>query len=459
VRSKSLTLLQSASDEVESAVLADDKDAGTERLRLSGMQRDRLAHGSDQRAVLQLRGLPRCLCEPGSLEDFLRTHNLASCIANVRVLPLDGKRVGCALLKAKSAEDLQKLAKFFHGCQLGASGPIAVSIAPIRSQRPAPAAPPTATSPEEAKEPSKPPPCSTSSTCTAPDLVPPPGLGDHDVPPTPDGLLDLQQAGGSAPVAPSGLSARPCTGDSAPMPSQPGLTPEARAQVAEMLVRLGRCPSAAAAPRGPGHIAVHMQTKLASCSRPRAVAASSGTAADEPNQPQLGRKARRAARLAKLASSRAAPRVRPEVVGSKAFCDSEASISPYMSSSTSNYDASLEPMKVFVKPLCRGRSGLYAETMAGLPIPMVSGGHAMARQADVMLERGNMQHLSASRLADADVWRLDEFERSTSPGSSCSTMTSEEQAQVCAVGAPPVAVRPPPGLEPPTWMPQSTLSV
>mmetsp|Transcript_58638 Transcript_58638/g.163618 ORF Transcript_58638/g.163618 Transcript_58638/m.163618 type:complete len:442 (-) Transcript_58638:165-1490(-) len=97
-------------------------------IRASELRWDDLAGRREWRTALQLRGLPRALCQRGQLEAFLHCHGLLEKVASVRILPSKG-RLGCAVLKAKSVDDVQTIAKFFHGRQFGFSIPVAVSFA------------------------------------------------------------------------------------------------------------------------------------------------------------------------------------------------------------------------------------------------------------------------------------------------------------------------------------------
>jgi len=84
----------------------------------------------EKRTALHLRGLPRTLCEPGTLELLLMKYDLWHGVAGVRVLPLWSKKFGCAVIVAKSVDKVAGIAKFFHGCQFSTNClPIAVSFA------------------------------------------------------------------------------------------------------------------------------------------------------------------------------------------------------------------------------------------------------------------------------------------------------------------------------------------
>lgn len=98
-------------------------------LKFSELSWEDLKNKREQRTSLHLRGLPRKLCMPGALEALISQNGLEDMVSGVRLLPqAAGARLGCAVLTARSVEEVPKLAKFFHGRQFGASAPVAVSF-------------------------------------------------------------------------------------------------------------------------------------------------------------------------------------------------------------------------------------------------------------------------------------------------------------------------------------------
>jgi len=97
--------------------------------RLSEIRWDALANRREQRRVLNLRGLPSKLSTADALRAWLRAEGLGHIVENVKVLPGKAGRLACAVLRAREAADVERLAKFFHGRQCGAGSPIAVSFA------------------------------------------------------------------------------------------------------------------------------------------------------------------------------------------------------------------------------------------------------------------------------------------------------------------------------------------
>jgi len=97
--------------------------------RLSEIRWDALANGREQRRVLNLRGLPSKLSTADALRAWLRAEGLGHAVEDLKVLPGKAGRLSCAVLRAREAADVERLAKFFHGRQCGAGSPIAVSFA------------------------------------------------------------------------------------------------------------------------------------------------------------------------------------------------------------------------------------------------------------------------------------------------------------------------------------------
>lgn len=100
-------------------------------LCMSQVRWDDFSGRREWRTALQLRGVPAKLCEPGALEELLKGYGLHASVASVRVVRSKGRGPGCAVIKARSVEDVPALAKFFHGSQFGNSMPIAVSYAAV----------------------------------------------------------------------------------------------------------------------------------------------------------------------------------------------------------------------------------------------------------------------------------------------------------------------------------------
>mmetsp|Transcript_108068 Transcript_108068/g.230753 ORF Transcript_108068/g.230753 Transcript_108068/m.230753 type:complete len:361 (-) Transcript_108068:143-1225(-) len=102
-------------------------------LMMSQLRWEDLASNREWRTALQLRGLPKVMCDTRILKAFLEANGLLDLVASVRVMPTKGKQLGCAIVNAKAVRDVPKLAKFFHGRQLCSGGmPISVSFAAIQ---------------------------------------------------------------------------------------------------------------------------------------------------------------------------------------------------------------------------------------------------------------------------------------------------------------------------------------
>jgi len=97
--------------------------------RLSEIRWDALANRREQRRVLNLRGLPSKLSTADALHAWLRAEGLGHTVEDLKVLPGKAGRLVCAVLRAREAADVERLAKFFHGRQCGTGSPIAVSFA------------------------------------------------------------------------------------------------------------------------------------------------------------------------------------------------------------------------------------------------------------------------------------------------------------------------------------------
>jgi len=97
--------------------------------RLQEVSWQGLKNKTEWRTSLNLRGLPRKLCDPGALENVMRQNGLMELVSDLRVKPpAAGARLGSAVITACSVDEVPKLAKFFHGRQFGSSAPVAVSF-------------------------------------------------------------------------------------------------------------------------------------------------------------------------------------------------------------------------------------------------------------------------------------------------------------------------------------------
>lgn len=105
-------------------------------LLLSRLRWEDLASQREERTSLRLRGLPPGLCEPARLRTFLASQGLSDAVSSVSTARGIGRRgLGEAIVKARSSADVQRIAKFFHGCRLGNSLPVMVSFAAERGAR------------------------------------------------------------------------------------------------------------------------------------------------------------------------------------------------------------------------------------------------------------------------------------------------------------------------------------
>lgn len=112
------------------ASATDARPCKVHSLRISEVRWASVASNREQRLSLHLRALPAKLCNPKEMEALLQAEGLWESVESLRVLPGRGGRLGCAVLNARQAAHVQKLAKFFHGRQFGSSTPVAVSFAP-----------------------------------------------------------------------------------------------------------------------------------------------------------------------------------------------------------------------------------------------------------------------------------------------------------------------------------------
>lgn len=99
-------------------------------LELNQICWDRFASQKEWRTCLQLRGLPKRLCEKRALQAFLLQHGLMSDVQKVEVRAKIGPRVGSAVLNASSIDGAERLARFFHGRVVSTGAmPVSVSFA------------------------------------------------------------------------------------------------------------------------------------------------------------------------------------------------------------------------------------------------------------------------------------------------------------------------------------------
>jgi len=99
-------------------------------LELNQICWDRFASQKEWRTCLQLRGLPKRLCEKRALQAFLLQHYLMSDVQKVEVRAKIGPRIGSAVLYASSVDGAERLARFFHGRVVSTgSMPVSVSFA------------------------------------------------------------------------------------------------------------------------------------------------------------------------------------------------------------------------------------------------------------------------------------------------------------------------------------------
>lgn len=171
-----------------------------QELRASLLSWSDLAAKTEHRTALHLRGIPKLLGDETTFKAFLAGQGLLEKVASVCFTPGSARQTGCAILVAKTPEDVPALAKFFHGRQIMGSRPIAVSFASghedklqkspgdgvdareLKLQSLAPKAPgavsPTASTDLEICSPRSASSCSGSHSSQAESsMEPPPGLG------------------------------------------------------------------------------------------------------------------------------------------------------------------------------------------------------------------------------------------------------------------------------------------
>jgi len=104
--------------------------------QLSQLNWDQLDKKQEWRTALQLRGLPKRLCDQHAFEALLTSCGLMGSVDKVEVLPPSrGSRVGSAIIHAKYVAEVPKVAKYFHGGMFqGSASPVAVSFATDQGQ-------------------------------------------------------------------------------------------------------------------------------------------------------------------------------------------------------------------------------------------------------------------------------------------------------------------------------------
>eukprot|EP00442_Polarella_glacialis_P046682 CAMPEP_0115129868 /NCGR_PEP_ID=MMETSP0227-20121206/52076_1 /TAXON_ID=89957 /ORGANISM="Polarella glacialis, Strain CCMP 1383" /LENGTH=357 /DNA_ID=CAMNT_0002534877 /DNA_START=84 /DNA_END=1157 /DNA_ORIENTATION=+ len=104
--------------------------------QLSQLNWDQLDKKQEWRTALQLRGLPKRLCDQRAFEALLTSCGLMGSVDKVEVLPPSrGSRVGSAIIHAKYVAEVPKVAKYFHGGMFqGSASPVAVSFATDQGQ-------------------------------------------------------------------------------------------------------------------------------------------------------------------------------------------------------------------------------------------------------------------------------------------------------------------------------------
>jgi hypothetical protein len=111
------------------------------RMRTSQLNWEDLAAKREHRTALLLRGLPTALCDEAAFRALLSTKDMLRLVRRVKVLPTRGRSVGYVFVEVNSVDDVQRVAKFFHGRQFGGGHSVAVSFSPA-GQRGTAASPP-----------------------------------------------------------------------------------------------------------------------------------------------------------------------------------------------------------------------------------------------------------------------------------------------------------------------------
>eukprot|EP00419_Tripos_fusus_P056727 CAMPEP_0172928848 /NCGR_PEP_ID=MMETSP1075-20121228/218118_1 /TAXON_ID=2916 /ORGANISM="Ceratium fusus, Strain PA161109" /LENGTH=338 /DNA_ID=CAMNT_0013790135 /DNA_START=86 /DNA_END=1107 /DNA_ORIENTATION=- len=87
-------------------------------LRLCDIQWEALANRREQRRVLNLRGLPTKLCTTEALNAWLRAGGLGDTVEDLKVFPGKAGRLGCAVVRAREAADVESLENYFMAASL-----------------------------------------------------------------------------------------------------------------------------------------------------------------------------------------------------------------------------------------------------------------------------------------------------------------------------------------------------
>jgi len=199
--------------EAKTTIVGTAKPRYVDQLRLSQVRWEDLANHQERRTVLQLRGLPPRLCQPGALKALMLAQGLLDKVARLSIAPGRLGRPGCAKLYAKGIDEVSVLTKFFHGRQFGGSSLVAVSFAADQGLKPLGAEPWRIGIKEAFKEFGRGPELGTESTRSntpresshsggppeepAKILPPPPGLAEA--------LMDIRLQGPLTIVPPPGL--------------------------------------------------------------------------------------------------------------------------------------------------------------------------------------------------------------------------------------------------------------
>jgi hypothetical protein len=116
----------SSSESLMPKFLRSEQGLSLAQLSWGAMEKSR-----EWRTELRLRGLPSSICERRALEQVLSQLGLLETVASIQVSASTKSRgSGWATIKAKSVNDVQRIAKAFHGRMFrGSRMPIAVSFA------------------------------------------------------------------------------------------------------------------------------------------------------------------------------------------------------------------------------------------------------------------------------------------------------------------------------------------
>lgn len=105
-------------------------------LEMSRLHWDALSNDREWRTTLLFRGLPRELSVAGALEELFKSCGLWESVERIRVIPCRGRNLTSAYVKVSAVDRVAKIAKKFHGLQLGSAMPISVSFAPDAGLKP-----------------------------------------------------------------------------------------------------------------------------------------------------------------------------------------------------------------------------------------------------------------------------------------------------------------------------------